>query len=159
MLSIVFISLPIHLTPLVIPFPWNILIEILDPAPLIYISLKKRNTRNRVRDGTIPAWTAYWNMTYFGPKGLTVGFDLPGCRFDLAEVLPRPHKTPWFKKWIGPFREPMSEWRMAKYPRITIAETTEEAQPDKGRIPELQTQVPRFHKCQFARTLQGGLTN
>lgn len=50
---------------------------------------KRYNLKQRMRDGSIPAWTAYWNATYFGPKGLVVGFDLPGPVFAHVAVAPK----------------------------------------------------------------------
>lgn len=68
----------------------------LPTLPLI-LHFKRKNLKRSVRDGTIPTWTAYWNKTFFGPKGLCIGFDRPGPVFIDAQVEPKHHVTPWMR--------------------------------------------------------------
>jgi len=145
--ALLMFAVPFHIIIYSLPVPVNFIVSIFDPTILLYYIMKKRNTRKRVEDGTIPTWIAYWNMTYFGPKGLAVGFDLPGYIFKEAEVVRRPHKTPWNKFWRGHLRLPMSKRRMARRPRITVA-IGDIPRPQAGQIPSLKIEVPLLQRGQ-----------
>ena len=138
------LTLSFHMFTPILLVPLNTIVPLFDPTIILYYNIKKRNTRKRVEDGTIPAWNALWNQTYFGPKGLAVGFDLPGCIFKDATVVPKPHKMPWSKVWRGP-PTPMSKKRMARRPRVTVA-VIHNAEPEAGQIPDLDVRVPRFQR-------------
>lgn len=115
----------------------------------LYFYFKRKNLRRHVFDGTIPAWTAFWNNTYFGPKGLAVGFDLPGPVFTEATVVPKPRYTPYARLFKGKFRtKAMSNSRAARRARITIVRVRD-PNPEAGRCPRIEpTKIPRIQRGQ-----------
>lgn len=106
---------------------------------------KEYNLWRRVRDGTLPVWTAYWNQAFFGPKGLVVGFDMAGPGFDDAEVEPEPRQFFLLKRLRGPFKSPVSKRRAAKKPRISIA-FIDQPRPQAGCQPEIRTKTSWFQR-------------
>ncbi|GAM84144.1 hypothetical protein ANO11243_021370 [Dothideomycetidae sp. 11243] len=117
------------------PWPDKILsLPALTAFPL-YQYVKRRNLRNQVKNGHIPIWTATWNMTYFGPKGLCVGFDLPGPVFPQAFVHPKQKPFRWMRLY-GSLRKPMSSTQAARRARITIARVHDPI-ADAGRVPNI----------------------
>lgn len=141
----------LSLTQYLIFTPTSIIVEsmTLAPWPLKFISglgggifvtflyLKHRNLRRAVRNGHLPRWTAYWNETYFGPKGLSVGFDMPGPVFPTAFVHPRQGLLfPWSRDPRGPYKKPMSISRAARKARVTIA-LVSDPRPEQGRVPKV----------------------
>ena len=83
----------------------------------IFYALKGRRLRRHVHNRDIPNWLAMWNAQYFNPKGLVVGFNLPGRRLEHAVVAPKPRKT--MINGDG-YRKPKSQRSVARRPRIVI---------------------------------------
>jgi len=111
----------------------------------VYFHFKRKNLRRHVYDGTIPAWTAFWNKTYFGPKGLCVGFDLPGPVFKRASVEPKRRRWSVMRKVMGEYKKPMSKTRAARRARITVA-VIGDAVPEAGRRPRIEPlKMSRIH--------------
>lgn len=104
----------------------------------LYFSCKRRNLEQAVLDGEIPTWTAAWNLTYFGPKGLSVGFDLPGPVFPDTFVHPKPKFFAWSRILHSPLRPPMRYTRAARRARITVARVQNPV-ADAGRVPHIRT--------------------
>lgn len=104
----------------------------------LYFYFKDRNLRRRFWDGTTPAWTAFWNLTFFGPKGLVVGFDLPGPVFEDAAVAPKTRTTSLGRVYRGTYKDKaMSTSRAARRARITIVRV-HDPMPDAGRRPRIE---------------------
>lgn len=115
----------------------------------LYFHFKRKNLRRNVYNGTIPAWTAYWNKTFFGPKGLVVGFDLPGPVFLHASVNPKPRLLPLMRIIKGRYAtKEMSARRAAKRARITMIRLHDPV-PDNGRRPYLEpVEVAQIQLCE-----------
>ncbi|TKX25679.1 hypothetical protein C1H76_2329 [Elsinoe australis] len=108
--------------------------------PPSYYYFKQRNLRKAVIHGHIPCWTACWNKTYFGPKGLSVGFDLPGPIFHNTFVHPKRKFLFWQRVLHGPLKAPMRPSRASRRARITIARVTDPV-PHAGRMPVIEPLV------------------
>ncbi|KAG8626452.1 hypothetical protein KVT40_005397 [Elsinoe batatas] len=104
--------------------------------PPFYFVFKARSLRKAVKHGSLPCWTACWNKTYFGPKGLSVGFDLPGPIFPDTFVHPR--RKFWLPSRVlhSELKKPMRPSRAARRARITIARVRAPV-PEAGRIPNI----------------------
>ena len=126
----------------------NYLLMVNLPMILAYIHFRRRNVKIRVYDGTLPAWTAYWNKTFFGPKGLCVGFDLPGPLFENARVQPT-QRTMWKR---GTDRPPESTLCAAQQMRITIAKVRT-PRPEAGRHPRVETRMSWYYQGMFVQLL------
>ncbi|KAF2226472.1 hypothetical protein BDZ85DRAFT_278422 [Elsinoe ampelina] len=105
-------------------------------VPPFYFVFKARSLRKAVKHGSLPCWTACWNKTYFGPKGLSVGFDLPGPVFPDTFVHPR--RKFWLPSRVlhSELKKPMQPSRAARRARITIARVRGPV-PEAGRIPNI----------------------
>ncbi|KAF2153301.1 hypothetical protein K461DRAFT_138594 [Myriangium duriaei CBS 260.36] len=115
----------------------------------MYLASKRRKLRHAVNSGLIPVWTAAWNKTFFGPKGLCVGFDLPGPMFNDTFVHPKRKPLPWMRVLKGPLRRPMTPERAAHRARITIARVRSPA-PKEGRVPLIDPiKIPRMQHCRL----------
>ncbi|KAF4547110.1 Hypothetical protein D9617_59g026490 [Elsinoe fawcettii] len=115
-------------------FPTKLVGAIGIVIPPCYFFFKKRNLRKVVRHGHLPCWTACWNKTYFGPKGLSVGFDLPGPIFH--DTFVHPKRKFWLPQRVlaGELKTPMRPSRAARRARITIARV-QDPKPHAGRVP------------------------
>ncbi|PNS15808.1 hypothetical protein CAC42_4260 [Sphaceloma murrayae] len=74
------------------------------------------------------------NQTYFGPKGLCVGFDLPGPIFRTTFVHPKRRFFLFHRVLDGTLKKPIRPSRAARRSRITIARVRDPV-PDAGRPP------------------------
>ncbi|PSK55830.1 hypothetical protein B9Z65_4708 [Elsinoe australis] len=108
--------------------------------PPSYYYFKQKNLRKAIIHGHIPCWTACWNKTYFGPKGLSVGFDLPGPIFHNTFVHPKRKLLFWQRVLHGPLKAPMRPSRASRRARITIARVTDPV-PHAGRMPVIEPLV------------------
>lgn len=116
----------------------------------IYYALKGHHLRHHVRNRDIPDWLTTWNTQYFNPKGLMVGFNLPGRRVQHAAVAPKIRMNSLF---LGKYKKPKSPRRVAKKPRIVVVKLHDPA-PEAGVIPQLnKIEVPKLHRCECVHVL------
>lgn len=107
----------------------------------LYYHFKNKNLRRRVRDGSIPIWTAVWDEVYFKPKGVVVGFDTAGLVFPDLPVQPRP--KPWRSRTKG---RVMTIKQAAKQARISVVRLHDPA-PEAGSVPGIEPiHFTRFHR-------------
>lgn len=111
-----------------------------------FFLLKGHQLRRHVRNRDIAKWLAAWNTQFFAPKGLMVGFNLPGSRVRQTAVAPRAKKSAVFASGKM-YRKPLSERRVARRPRVVLVRL-EEPKPEAGQVPLLDPiKVSRLYKC------------
>lgn len=118
-----------------------------------YFALKHQELKRHVRNGDIPRWLEVWNKQYFNPKGLMIGFNLPGHEVQYAPFVPRPRR---FSTFRGTYKQPQSQRSANKRARLVIVRLDDQPAPDAGQAPHLTPiKVSRLTKreCQFGHLL------
>lgn len=101
-------------------------------GPVLFKTKAHRLKRN-VRNGKIPEWLAAWNLQYFNPKGLMVGFNLPGRKIKHAAVAPRARKH---TALIGTYKKPITRKKAARKARLVVVKLHDPV-PEAGTVPKL----------------------
>ncbi|KAL1301749.1 hypothetical protein AAFC00_005951 [Neodothiora populina] len=100
----------------------------------LYYAIKGHRLRHNVRNRNIPDWLSAWNTQYFNPKGLMIGFNLPGRPVRKAAVAPRLRKHTAI---AGKYKRPKSARRVTRRPRIVIVKLHDPV-PEAGTVPNLE---------------------
>lgn len=111
-------------------------------GPTMY-GVKGQRLRRNVRNGNIPDWLVAWNTQYFNPKGLMVGFNLPGRQVQHAAVAPRLRRKSSF---AGKYKKPRSQRKATKRSRIVIV-NIHEPTPGAGYVPQIEPiEISRLYR-------------
>lgn len=99
----------------------------------VFFALKGHRLRHHVRNGDIKKWLNAWNTQYFNPKGLMIGFNLPGRRISGIMVAPKPRRSTFI---FGQYKKPKSQWSVSRRPRLVIVRLNDPV-PDAGSLPQI----------------------